>query len=51
LKFYFKYEGSVANVYQRSEVYGDSFVASFKFGIDAKEYVNWKNEIQASGTV
>lgn len=44
MKYYFKYEGSTANVYCRSEMYGDIFVASFKFGIDAREYVDWKND-------
>ena len=44
MKYYFKYEGTTANVYQRSELWGDLFVAAFQFGTDAKEYVEWRND-------
>lgn len=44
MKYYFKYEGATANVYQRSDVWGDLFVAAFRFGTDAKEYADLKND-------
>ena len=40
MKYYFRYEGTSAKVYKKSEV----LIASFKYGIDAKEYVEFKNE-------
>jgi hypothetical protein len=51
MKYYFKYEGATANVYRRSKVYGDMLVAKFCFGIDAKEYVDLKNEVQTTDTL
>jgi hypothetical protein len=44
MKYYFRYEGTSAKVYKKSEKRGEVLIASFKYGIDAKEYVEFKNE-------
>ena len=44
-KYYFKYEGSRAVVYKRDSYWGNMPVASFVFGTDAKEYIEFKNDI------
>jgi hypothetical protein len=43
MKYYFKYEGTSAKVYCKSD-WGVRWVATFSFGIDAEEYVKFKNK-------
>ena len=43
-KYYFKYEGSKAVVYKIDHYWGTTLVATFTFGVDAKEYVGFKND-------
>lgn len=44
MKYYFKYVGNKACVYKKSDMWGEMLVASFKHGIDAEEYVEFKNK-------
>ena len=43
-KYYFTYKGSIAVVYKRDSYWGTMPVATFTFGVDAKEYVGFKND-------
>lgn len=42
--YYFKYEGNSAKVYKKSGQWGDLFISEFKYGVDAEEYVKFKND-------